>query len=58
MFARTKEIDKIIKHHITQKKVFSSNLTNIFKSGYPDGIGAEVFDFDTLKNIAKRKLAN
>ena len=53
-----KEIDKIIKHHITQKKrVFSSNLTNIFKSGYPDGIGAEVFDFDTLKNIAKKKIS-
>ena len=38
-----REIDKIIRHHIKQKKrSFTSNLTNIFKSGYPDGLGAEV----------------
>lgn len=51
------EIDKIIKHHINQKKkVFSSNLTNIFNSGYPDGLGAEVFDYLTLKEVAKKKI--
>ena len=25
-------------------------------SGYPDGIGAEVFDYETLKIIAKQKI--
>ena len=53
-----KEIDKIIKYHLKQKdRCFTSNLTNIFNSGYPDGIGAEVFDFDTLKNVAKKNIS-
>ncbi len=52
-----KEIDKIIKYHLGQRKrSFTSNLTNIFDSGYPDGIGAEVFDFETLNEISKKKL--
>ena len=52
------EIDKIIEHHINLKKrSFTSNLTNIFKSGYPDGLGAEVFDYNTLKDIAKKKIS-
>ncbi len=52
-----KEIDKIIKYHISKKeRSFTSNLTNIFKSGYPDGLGAEVFDYDTLKTISKNKI--
>jgi len=50
------EIDKIIKYHLNiKRKSFTSNLSNIFGSGYPDGIGAEVFDFLTLKQIMKRK---
>ena len=28
---------------------FSSNLSEIFNSGYPDAIGAEVFSIDLLK---------
>ena len=52
-----KEIDKIIKHHLSKKeRSFTSNLTSIFKSGYPDGLGAEVFDYDTLKKISKKKI--
>ncbi len=52
-----REIDKIIKHHLTQNKIsFTSNLTNIFKSGYPDGLGAEVFDYFTLKKIGGKKI--
>ena len=52
-----KEIDKIIKHHLSQKKrSFTSNLTNIFNSGYPDGLGAEVFDYSTLQTIAKKRI--
>ena len=52
-----KEIDKILTHHLKQKKqVFSSNLTPFLNSGYPDGIGAEVFNFSLLKKIYKSKL--
>jgi len=44
------EIDRIIQHHIhLNRPGFSSNLAQIFGSGYPDGIGAEIFDFDLLE---------
>lgn len=52
-----KEIDKILIHHINQKnRVFSSNLTPFLDSGYPDGIGAEVFNFSLLEEISNLKL--
>ena len=51
------EIDKILMHHVKQKKkVFSSNLTPFLGSGYPDGIGAEVFNFSLLEEISNIKL--
>jgi len=44
------EIDKIIEHHLgLGRPGFSSNLAQIFDSGYPDGIGAEIFDFSLLE---------
>jgi len=55
------EIDKIITFHTSQKsKGFSSNLSQFFNSGYPDGIGAEVFEasylFESIcKNPSKEK---
>lgn len=49
------EIDKIITFH---KKFnlngFSSNLAQIYNSGYPDGIGAEVFKLAKLVEAKKR----
>lgn len=46
------EIDKIIKYHLSLGRPgFSSNLAEIRNSGYPDGIGAEVFDFILLKDV-------
>ena len=46
------EIDRIIDHHISLSRPgFSSNLSVIDDSGYPDGIGAEVFDFILLKDV-------
>ena len=46
------EIDRIIDHHICLNRPgFSSNLSVINDSGYPDGIGAEVFDFSLLKDV-------
>ena len=50
------EIDKIIAHHIDLKTVgFSSNLSSFFDSGYPDGIGAEIFDFCLLEEAFQKE---
>ena len=44
------EIDRIVRHHLSLgHRGFSTNLTEVFKSGYPDGIGAEIFDFSLLE---------
>ena len=46
------EINKIVNHHVdSQNSGFTSNLAEIFSSGYPDGIGAEVFNMDTLEEL-------
>ena len=43
------EIDRIVEFHLAlERRGFSSNLANIRGSGYPDGIGAEVFDTSLL----------
>jgi spore coat polysaccharide biosynthesis protein SpsF (cytidylyltransferase family) len=48
------EIDKIIEYHCTENPTgFSSNLSVINNSGYPDGIGAEVFSFKLLEVVFK-----
>ena len=44
------EIDRIVDHHLSLgRRGFSSNLAEILNSGYPDGIGAEVFDYSLLE---------
>ena len=46
------EIDRIINHHLAIGiPGFSSNLSVIDGSGYPDGIGAEVFDLCLLRDV-------
>ena len=51
-----KEIDKIISHHLSLKRRgFSSNLSSFFNSGYPDGIGAEIFDFSLLSEVYSKE---
>ena len=48
------EIDKIIDYHkIFNNDGFTTNLCEINNSGYPDGIGAEVFGFNLLKDLFK-----
>lgn len=48
------EIDRIIEHHLSlNRRGFSSNLSVIEDSGYPDGIGAEVFDLSLLADVHK-----
>ena len=50
-----KEIDKMIKYHLQlDKKGFSTNLAQIKNSGYPDGIGIEIFSFDLLSQIRNK----
>lgn len=45
------EIDRMTAHHLSGNYDFSSNLCDVLGSGYPDGIGAEVFSFDVLQRI-------
>ena len=45
------EIERILAFHRTGAVDFSSNLAQVFDSGYPDGIGAEVFDFASLAEV-------
>jgi spore coat polysaccharide biosynthesis protein SpsF len=49
------EIDRIVDHHLQLNRPgFSSNLSVINDSGYPDGIGAEMFDFSLLADARER----
>ncbi len=41
------EIDRIVRFH--KPGHFSSNLAQVFGNGYPDGIGSEVFDLQSLE---------
>lgn len=44
------EIDRIVRHHLSLgRRGFSSNLSVIDNSEYPDGIGAEIFDRSLLE---------
>jgi spore coat polysaccharide biosynthesis protein SpsF len=43
------EIDRIVTFHRTANTDFNSNLAQVFGNGYPDGIGAEVFDRAALQ---------
>jgi spore coat polysaccharide biosynthesis protein SpsF len=46
-----REIDRIVDFHLTGQSDFSSNLAEVLGNGYPDGIGAEVFNRNTLEEI-------
>jgi spore coat polysaccharide biosynthesis protein SpsF len=45
------EIDKIIEYHKKGESDFSTNTNNVDGNDYPDGLGAEVFNFDTLEEL-------
>jgi spore coat polysaccharide biosynthesis protein SpsF len=48
------EIDRIIDHHLSLNRPgFSSNLAQVYGSQYPDGIGAEIFDFELLEEASE-----
>ena len=49
------EIDRIVDYHLSLgRRGFSSNLSAINDSEYPDGIGAEMFDFSLLEEARVR----
>jgi len=49
------EIDRIVDHHLQLgARGFSSNLSVIDNSDYPDGIGAEMFDFSLLAEVREK----
>ena len=46
------EIDKLVTFHLKNNPSgFSSNLSPFYCSGYPDGIGIEIFSFELLKEV-------
>ena len=47
------EIDRMVEAHIKKDNNFSSNLSEMFNNGYPDGIGVEVIDFFSLEKVWK-----
>jgi spore coat polysaccharide biosynthesis protein SpsF len=50
------EIDRIVNFHLdSNPNGFSTNLSEVFGSGYPDGIGAEIFSFQCLEEVLKLK---
>lgn len=51
------EIDRIINHHLISAKrgVLYSNTHNISNNGYPDGLGAEVYDIRTFGMLWKNE---
>jgi spore coat polysaccharide biosynthesis protein SpsF len=49
------EIDRIVDFHLSLgRRGFSSNLSTMGDSEYPDGIGAEMFDFSLLEEARAR----
>ena len=44
-----REIDRIISHHVQSDNDFSTNYPDVLDNGYPDGIGAEVFNLEALE---------
>ena len=53
------EIDRIVDFHLRSNlDGFSTNLSEIFNSGYPDGIGAEIFSRQVLEEVYASKTSS
>ncbi len=48
-----KEVDRIVEYHLQSNNDFSSNTHDINNNGYPDGLGAEVYNFETIERLWK-----
>lgn len=46
-----REIDRLVRFHLANEAVFSSNITHFMGNGYPDGIGIEAFEYWALEEI-------
>jgi spore coat polysaccharide biosynthesis protein SpsF len=46
-----REIDRLVRFHLSGDATFSSNITHFMGNGYPDGIGIEAFDSEALEEI-------
>jgi spore coat polysaccharide biosynthesis protein SpsF len=46
-----REIDRLVRFHLANQAVFSSNITHFMGNGYPDGIGIEAFAYSALEEI-------
>ncbi len=49
--AEPSEIDRVILYHLQSDNDFSTNYPDVLDNGYPDGIGAEVFNFEALERV-------
>ena len=50
------EIDRIVDFHISSGFDFTSNLSEVFCNGYPDGVGAEMITFAALEEVWKERV--
>lgn len=46
-------IDNTVERHLKSSNDFSSTYPDVFDNGYPDGIGCEVFNIDSLESVWK-----
>lgn len=51
--AEPNEIDRVIAYHLKSQNDFSTSYPDVLNNGYPDGIGAEVFNFKALEKVWK-----
>ena len=50
------EFDRLIDFHLENNvNGFSTNICNVNDSGYPDGIGVEIFSIDLLQRIYREE---
>lgn len=47
------QIDRTIEYHLQSGNDFTTTYPDVFDNGWPDGIGAEVFNFDGLEKVWK-----
>jgi spore coat polysaccharide biosynthesis protein SpsF len=45
------EVDRTIQHHLNSSNDFTTSYPDVLDNGWPDGIGAEVFNFEALKRV-------
>jgi spore coat polysaccharide biosynthesis protein SpsF len=47
------QIDRTIEYHLQSGNDFTTTYPDVLDNGWPDGIGAEVFNFDALQQVWK-----